>query len=138
MDKEQQNTPPSTADIIEMDSTKRIPLGNMSASHAEVEERLKMNTGTENTRTQSLQIINHLLNDRGADYGDAIDNFERIAIIWTAIFGIPVTRAQVALCMAGVKMARLVETPEHDDSWLDLSGYGILGREVYERPETDS
>lgn len=138
MDKEQQNTPPSTADIIEMDSTKRIPLGNMSAIHAEVEERLKMNTGTENTRTQSLQIINHLLNDRGEDYGDVVDNFERIAIIWTAIFGIPVTRAQVALCMAGVKMARLVETPEHDDSWLDLSGYGILGREAYERPETDS
>lgn len=138
MDKEQQNTPPCTADIIEMDSIKRIPLGNMSASHAEVEERLKMNTGTENTRTQSLQIINHLLNDRGSDYGDAIDNFERIAIIWTAVLGIPVTRAQVALCMAGVKMARLVETPEHDDSWLDMSGYGILGREVYERPETDS
>ena len=36
---------------------------------------------------------------------------------------------QVALCMAGIKIARLIQTPTHADSWLDLAGYAAVGSE---------
>lgn len=68
--------------------------------------------------------------ERQAEYGDAQENFERIATIWEAIFGHGVTEAQVALCMAGVKIARLSHSQGHKDSWVDLAGYAALGSEV--------
>ena len=33
-------------------------------------------------------------------------------------------------CMIGVKLARLAETMEHDDSWKDIIGYAALGGEI--------
>jgi hypothetical protein len=32
--------------------------------------------------------------------------------------------------MIGVKLARLAETMEHDDSWKDIIGYAALGGEI--------
>ncbi len=68
--------------------------------------------------------------DRHRDYGDARDNFRRIAAGWEVILGVDVTPAQVALCMDWVKTARLVQTPNHADSWVDKAGYTALGAEV--------
>jgi hypothetical protein len=68
--------------------------------------------------------------DRDRDYGSAYTNHDRIARIWEVILGIPVEPSTVALCMAGVKMARLVHTPEKADSWVDLAAYAALGAEM--------
>ena len=76
-----------------------------------------------------LAAANQIIKKRGKDYGSAYENHERIAVIWTVIFGHEVTASQVALCMAGVKMARLVQSPDHEDSWVDLAGYAALGSE---------
>ena len=60
---------------------------------------------------------------RQKDYGDALSNHQRIADIWSAVLGIEVSPEQVVLCMIGLKMARLVNTPGHEDSWIDIVGY---------------
>lgn len=68
--------------------------------------------------------------DRGEQYGTVKDNFETIAGIWSQLLKTEVTPAQVALCMIGVKMSRLIHDPESVDSWVDLAGYGACGGEV--------
>ena len=82
------------------------------------------------TRDEILDLAKQLINgDRNADYGEASKNFDDIAQIWGAVLNRPVTRKEVALCMVGVKMARLAKSPDHDDSWVDLCGYAALGGE---------
>lgn len=67
------------------------------------------------------------------------ENHQRIADIWSVVLQQPVTPEQVALCMAGVKMARLVQSPDHEDSWLDLAGYAAVGAEIsHEREEHEN
>lgn len=67
--------------------------------------------------------------DRDSDYGSPEDNFGRIASIWSVIFGHEVTPHQVALCMVGVKVARLVNNPKSKDGWVDIAGYAACGWE---------
>lgn len=70
-----------------------------------------------------------IVESRGTDYGNVLDNHIRIASIWSVILEHPVKPEQVALCMAGTKIARLIQTPTHLDSWLDLAGYASVGSE---------
>jgi len=82
-------------------------------------------------RDAALEEAGVLINgERAANYGSAQKNFERIAAGWSVIFDQPVTLAQVALAMDWVKSARLVQTPNHHDSWVDKLGYSALGAEV--------
>ena len=74
--------------------------------------------------------------DRDVTYGTPADNFARIAAIWDVIFG-PLLKVDahfgphhVAMAMAAIKLARLVVTPDHRDSWADLAGYAAVGWEV--------
>lgn len=66
---------------------------------------------------------------RQADYGDKLQNFSQIAMIWQGLLATKlgsaevITAEDVALCMIGVKMARLAKTPDHADSVLDIAGY---------------
>lgn len=85
-------------------------------------------------RTQVLTKAADLIDgQRAHDYGDATESFTRLATIWTGILGNNVTPAQVAICLAGLKLSRLAATPTHPDSWVDLAGYAALGAEVAER-----
>jgi hypothetical protein len=73
--------------------------------------------------------------DRAKDYGDAQENFARIARFWDAYFkgtgrNIDVTAADVAPLMRFVKEARLCTSPGHRDSHVDLIGYTLLGAEI--------
>lgn len=61
--------------------------------------------------------------NREADYGHPAENFQRIADLWTTLFGRAFTREDVALAMTAVKMARLATSPTHEDSWIDICGY---------------
>lgn len=60
---------------------------------------------------------------RQRTYGHPADDFARTALHWQAILGTSVTARQVALCMVGVKLSRLSETPDHRDSIVDSVGY---------------
>ena len=68
--------------------------------------------------------------DRNAIYGDPLINHQRIAAIWSVILGIEVTPSQAALCMAGVKLARAVESPDHEDSFIDGAAYFAIAGEI--------
>lgn len=71
-----------------------------------------------------LHKADHIINGaRKDDYGNAEENFGRIATIWSCLLGADVTPAQVVQCMIALKLARLFNTPDHYDSWLDIAGY---------------
>jgi len=80
------------------------------------------------------QIIN---GERAADYGDAYENHQRIAKLWSVLLETDVTPEQVYQCMIAVKLARLIVTPAHEDSWLDICGYAALGGEASVRITND-
>jgi hypothetical protein len=67
--------------------------------------------------------------DRQQTYGDPRTNHCRIADLWTTYLGNEVTPQQVAICMALVKVARLMET-ETEDSFIDLAAYASIAGEI--------
>ena len=71
-----------------------------------------------------------IVGDRQDDYGPPKVNFSRIAVGWSVILDTEVTPAEVAQCMAWLKLARLVNTPEHKDSYIDAAGYIALAAEL--------
>ena len=81
-------------------------------------------------RKDILEKAEKMINGpRAKDYGDAHENHERIAKMWSVLLERDVTVAQVYQCMIAVKLSRLIETPGHEDSWLDICGYSALGGE---------
>ncbi|WP_136057689.1 DUF6378 domain-containing protein [Candidatus Halocynthiibacter alkanivorans] len=84
--------------------------------------------------TDAADAIN---GERAGDYGPAIRNFEKIAGLWTALrpetpegFKVKFEPSDVATMLMCVKLARLQNTPDHEDSWKDIAGYAALGHEV--------
>jgi len=85
-------------------------------------------------RSAILTTANELINgQRAKDYGDAAENFQRIADLWKPILGTDVTATDVALCLTQLKVARLITAPAHSDSWVDACGYLALGGEIAQR-----
>ena len=81
-------------------------------------------------RKDILEKAEKMINGpRAKDYGAAHENHERIAKMWSVLLEREVTVAQVYQCMIAVKLSRLIETPGHEDSWLDICGYSALGGE---------
>ena len=80
---------------------------------------------------------------RADDYGDAQSNFQRMADLVNPIIKKAdgnLTATDMALVMIQVKIARLQESPDHEDSWVDIAGYAALGAQIAitgpERPPT--
>jgi hypothetical protein len=67
--------------------------------------------------------------DRQQTYGDPKTNHSRIADLWTTYLEHEITPQQVAICMALVKVARLMET-ENLDSFVDLAAYASIAGEI--------
>lgn len=83
-----------------------------------------------NTRLSVLSKAEKLVSkDRAKVYGDSKINHERIAKLWSVILGEEINSQQVIMCMTALKLARLIETPDHTDTWTDICGYGALGGE---------
>jgi hypothetical protein len=68
---------------------------------------------------------------RNKAYGEPEDNFWRIALLWNAysecIGHRPDQPHDTAIRQILVKIARLAETPTHEDSWVDGAGYFACG-----------
>jgi hypothetical protein len=75
------------------------------------------------------EAIRLTMGDRNESYDDPFANHTRIAKIWSVILGIEVDATHVALCMAGLKLARLAYKYD-DDSFIDLCAYAAIANEV--------
>ncbi|MGE0716347.1 MAG: DUF6378 domain-containing protein [Alphaproteobacteria bacterium] len=89
-----------------------------------------------------------VLKDRTGTYGAPEDNFRETAELWTPLFRRLVELAggnpksvrlepwMVAWMMGQLKAARLLCTPAHADSWVDVAGYAACGAECATRADT--
>lgn len=67
---------------------------------------------------------------RTQQYAPPDQDFKNIAGLWSVILGCSVSSVQVALCMDALKTARLINNPNHIDSWVDKAGYAACGFEI--------
>ena len=82
-------------------------------------------------RGEILDEANRLTHgDRDKNYGTPYQNHLRIAKMWSVVLEKEITPSQVALCMATVKIARLIETPDHLDSFVDGAAYLAISGEL--------
>lgn len=65
--------------------------------------------------------------ERAKDYGDPSTNFRRITALQAVVADCPDPAARAALMMICVKLSRLVQSPDHLDSWIDIAGYARTG-----------
>lgn len=59
------------------------------------------------------------------EYGDAEENFGRIAAMWTAYLGVPVSAKDVAMLMILHKVSR-ARHKVSTDTLVDIAGYAAL------------
>lgn len=86
-------------------------------------------------RAEFFDELAGILTDREDQYGTPTRLFDEIARIWTVILSFEVEPEQVALCMVGVKLARLSHNWSHADSIKDVAGYAaILSQLVNQAP----
>ncbi len=78
-----------------------------------------------------------VMGERPLAYGEPEDNFRRIAMFWNIYLherGIRAGKAiephDVALMLDLLKTARLIASPNHQDSYVDKAGYAACGAEV--------
>lgn len=88
-------------------------------------------------REEVLKLAETLINGpRAQDYGDARENFARIAAGWNIIATSAIQNhghlkpEHVALMMDWLKTSRLLHSMEHADSWVDKAAYSALGAEL--------
>lgn len=73
-----------------------------------------------------LQHGASILADRAETYGDARANMADIAARMSRTLGMNVTPQQVCLLMIDVKLARLKQSPLHQDSMIDIMNYAAI------------
>lgn len=93
-------------------------------------------------RTETLHAALDAVDRRPKSYGPPEQNFDRIAARWNVHlenrygdnpFGLDAT--DVAIMSIDLKLARLEESPDHEDSWVDAAGYAACGAEVSTTPD---
>jgi hypothetical protein len=71
---------------------------------------------------------------RQSSYGHPRLNFQRTADLWNGYLKArgegEITPTDVAQMMVLLKMARLMQTPDHRDSYVDMAGYAATGARV--------
>ena len=83
------------------------------------------------TRAEILAAAAHAVTqDRNATHGEPEDSFGLIAAYWSAHLDQVISRADVAVMMNLLKLARIKTSPEHADHWIDIAGYAACGGEV--------
>lgn len=65
--------------------------------------------------------------DRRDVYGDPQDTYRRVSALRAIVQECPDPQIREILGMIATKVARLIQTPEHLDSWVDVAGYARCG-----------
>lgn len=82
--------------------------------------------------SELLKEVTETVEARRKEYGSPKQNMQDIADLWDVVFRgrfdgeAEVTIEDVAQCMRLVKEARLITTPDHKDSLLDIIGYVLV------------
>jgi hypothetical protein len=84
------------------------------------------------TTEKLLADVASTIHERGAVYGHPYYNHKRISELWSAYLDHPISPSQSALCMALVKVSRLTESPNHEDSIKDALAYISIYKTVLE------
>ena len=71
----------------------------------------------------TLRNAAKLLDERELLYGDPAENFQRIATIASVILNARITRYEVAVILAAVKLGRIPNDPAYSDSYDDAVNY---------------
>jgi hypothetical protein len=84
---------------------------------------------------------------RATDYGPKLLNHQRIAALWNlwlsntkagaTVDDWTVDAYDVAMMMMMVKIARLMNSPGHGDSHLDIAGYSAIAKEIWDQQEAE-
>lgn len=69
--------------------------------------------------------------DREQTYGDPSKNLKRIAALWDTYLDREITADDVANMMILLKIARLMNSPGHRDSLIDICGYTALVERIH-------
>jgi hypothetical protein len=82
-------------------------------------------------RGEILDEAKHLTHgDRNKNYGKPLTNHQRIAGLWSIYLEQEISPSQAAMCLALVKVARLIESPDHLDSFVDGAAYFAIAGEI--------
>ena len=81
------------------------------------------------TKKTLLDALEAVTGKREDDYGDKLKNHQNIADLWSIFLKHKITAHEVAICMALLKIARLMHS-HHDDAYIDLAGYAAIAREI--------
>ena len=76
--------------------------------------------------------------DREKTYGELGKNLNVIAGMWSAYLRADISAADVCNMMALLKIARLRNTPGHEDSMVDLIGYTLLQDRILNESDKQS
>ena len=84
----------------------------------------------ENILEQAKELV---VGDRQEDYGDKLTNHENIAALWSIFLRKKLTAHDVAMCMALVKVARLMhahKTDSYIENYLSETVLAVKAKEV--------
>lgn len=82
-------------------------------------------------RSECLDKAKEIVNGaRQENYGSPEKNFANIALYWSVYLSRNIKPTDVALMMVLMKLARLENKPDHEDSWIDIAGYAANGAEL--------
>ena len=70
------------------------------------------------------------ITERGATHGSYDLTMLRTAKLWSDFLEREIEPSDVAICMALVKLARIMETKSVRDSWLDFCAYAAISAEL--------
>ena len=89
---------------------------------------------------KEIHNASELIADRGESYGNAIDNHKDICDLENVLLRdklhTNLTETDVILKIIAIKMARLMKSPDHIDSWQDIICYAGIAIAINKTKET--
>lgn len=83
--------------------------------------------------TDRIAAATQVVKERGEAYGHPSDDFARASAIEAVVMQCPDPELRHVLLLLGTKLARLVHSPQHEDSWIDIAGYALTAGMVIDR-----
>lgn len=75
--------------------------------------------------------------DRRDVYGDPLDTYRRVAALRAIVDECTDPQLREIIGMVAMKLVRLVQTPDHLDSWVDVAGYARTAAMLLDGRQSD-